>query len=233
MGEIYWDLGGFNIFMDSKYKDLYQVEDDFYNLIGSENFSGLSANDWFLVDKETKELSFLLLTVPSLFYPLLDEEVERVGVLFPVFLEDLNAEGIVIPMQEKAFYSCEKDVLFVTNSREGASYLVEISQDFYLVLDKYKKYIGYFLKNASRHIPESSPNMYQTGFMNALREILLFCNDDAYGLMEDKDKETLASLKKLYTHCKELENNEPRVSGILHFLENALYTFYDIDVASC
>lgn len=65
MMNIFWDIANFNISMKSQYSDIYELENDISNFFGSSNFSEMDSLDWFLINKKTNELSFLLLSVPS------------------------------------------------------------------------------------------------------------------------------------------------------------------------
>lgn len=232
MGEIRWDLSGFNVFMANQYTTIYDLEEDTDSLYGSSNFSELDSLDWFLLNKIDDKLSFLLLSIPSLFFnnePKFELfDIEKLKKIELIDYIDNFIDNIV--MQEKSFFSIKKNQLIVSSDFLSVCYKVKISDNFYFLLNSSRNYIGFLLINAIENIVGFSNSSSCLFFNECLIRMLDLCTDEVYSAMDDQDEKYLLILNELEKDCLREQSKDARFSEILMFIKNAKFTFYDIVV---
>jgi|GEM_PF-1709249 len=230
MMNVKWDLGGFNVYLDSKYSNLYEVEKDINILCGSSNFSELGEEDWFLINKDTRCLEFLLLSIPASINEL-DECCDVcIADLKEISLDDFIGKNIYsFPMQHNAFFSLEKNQLLVCSSLKSLFYKIRLTDYFYLLMDEKECYGGFLLDNATNHISSESDFFNNKGFNDCLVDMLSLCKQEAYDAMDKQEKQYFEFLMTLEKKCLDIQERDCRVSHILKFVKNAKFTFYDID----
>ncbi|WP_237385861.1 hypothetical protein [Xenorhabdus sp. Sc-CR9] len=230
MGEIRWDLSGFNVFMESQYTTICDLEEDANSLYGSNNFSELDSLDWFLLNKNDNKLSFLLLSISSLFFNNEPEfelfDIEKLKKIELIDCIDNFIDKIV--MQEKSFFSIKNNQLIVSSDFLSACYKVKISDNFYFLLNSSRGYIGFLLINAIESIVGYSSSNSSLFFNECLIKMLKLCTEEVYDAMDDQDEKYLLMLNELEKDCLREQNKDARFSEILMFIKNAKFTFYDI-----
>ncbi|MCG3460483.1 hypothetical protein L7G72_01130 [Xenorhabdus bovienii] len=232
MGEIRWDLSGFNVFMESQYTTICDLEEDADSLYGSSNFSELDSLDWFLLNKSDNKLSFLLLSVSSSFFNNEPEfklfNIEKLKKIELIDCIDNFFDKIV--MQEKSYFSINKNLLIVSSDCLSACYKVKIADNFYVLLNPSHDYVGFLLTNAIESIAGYSSSNSSLFFNECLIRMLKLCTDEVYDAMDDQDEEYLLMLNELEKDCLREQDKDARFSEIIMFIKNAKFTFYDIAV---
>ena len=230
MKSIFWDLAHFNISMKSQYGDIYELENDISKFSGSSNFSEMDSLDWFLIDKETKELSFLLLSIPSYFRSLHEHKLVDVSKLHNIKLADCIDKFLYdVNIQDVAFFSTEENTLVVTSDSSLIYYKTLILDGLYFLLGDDLSYRGFLLINATNHIPANTASLDE-GISNSLFSRMFdLCNQEFYDAMDEKDEHCLSIVNKLEKDCLFYQNIDDRFLQIIEFIRNIKYTFYDID----
>ncbi|ATM79096.1 hypothetical protein CRN79_26135 [Serratia fonticola] len=230
MKSIFWDLAHFNVSMKSQYGDIYELENDISKFFGSSNFSEMDSLDWFLIDKETKELSFLLLSIPSYFCSLHEHKLIDVSKLHNIKLSDCIDKFLYdVTIQDVAFFSTEENTLIVTSDSSLIYYKTLVSDDLYFLLGDDLSYQGFLLINATNHIPGNTESLDE-GISNSLFSRMFdLCNQKFYDAMDEKDEYCLSIVNALEKDCLFYQNVDDRVLQIIEFIKNIKYTFYDID----
>ena len=228
--DLRWDLGGFGVFYTGRYANLYEVEEDIGILKGSSNFSGLSDEGWFLVNKVSGHLEFMLLSVPSSIS--VDGECSAAfasGLPEISFDEFVGSECSIFQSDQRACFSRTENRLLVCSRSMKVSFKIALTDYFHLFLDGHRAYAGYCLDDATNHIASDMPVPESDRFMGCLLRMLSFCNKDASDAMDDKTGSYLRRLEDLERDCLSLEKSDRRMMYILIFIENAKLTFYDIE----
>lgn len=230
MKSIYWDLAHFDISMKSQYGDIYELENDISKLFGSSNFSEIDSLDWFLIDKETKVLSFLLLSIPSYFCSPHEHKLIDVGNLHNITLSDCIDKFISdVTIQDMASFSTEENTLIVTTDLSLIHHKTLILDDLYFLLGDDLSYRGFLLTNATNHIPGNTESLDE-GISNSLFSRMFdLCNQEFYDTMDEKDEHCLSIVNKLEEDCLFYQDIDDRLLQIVDFIKNIKYTFYDID----
>ncbi|THB68536.1 MAG: hypothetical protein D6B27_02380 [Gammaproteobacteria bacterium] len=229
MQEIYWELGQFSISMQGRYSNIDDLEKDIELLYGSEDFGGFSGNDWFLLNKKTDILEFLSLTVPSFFFDMTDEMFHLLRELKTInFKQFTKMSASKIIMQDSAFFSADKDILLVSSSPLQIKASTALSENFSLLSDDKGEYLGFILYNATKNIYGYDPDKNNDSFIDYLQDMLTFCDEQQYELMDDEDEELLQKLNTLEYRSADQFRIDPRAEHILSFVKNVKLTFYDI-----
>lgn len=230
MKSIFWDLAHFNISMRSQYGDIYELEKDIRKFFGSSNFSEMDSLDWFLIDKKTKTLSFLLLSIPSYFCSPHEHKLIDASNLHDIKLSNCIDKFLKnVTIQDVASFSTEKNTLIVTTDSSLIYYKTLISDDLYFLLGDDLSYRGFLLVNATNHIHgniESLNKGISNWILSRMFEIL---NQEFYDAMDDKDEYCLIIINELERDCLTHQNIDDRFLHIIDFIKNIKYTFYDID----
>ncbi|CAI0808633.1 Uncharacterised protein [Serratia ficaria] len=228
---IIWDVAHFNISMKNKYNDIYNLENDISKLLGSSNFSEMDSLDWFLIDKKTKELSFILLSVPSFFNVLHEGDLINANSLHDIKLADCIDKFLSnVTIQDTAFFSADSNSLIVTSDMSRAAYKTLISDGLYFLLSDDFSYQGFILINATTHIPGSIESLDQKISNSFFSRMFDLCNQEFYDAMDVKDEHCLSIINKLENDCLTHQKIDDRLLHIIEFIKNIKYTFYDIDI---
>ncbi|MCL2724711.1 MAG: hypothetical protein FWD69_09770 [Polyangiaceae bacterium] len=232
MIEVKWSLAGFTVFYSGKYKDMHSVAKDLMTLAGLNDFSGFGG-DWFLVQKESKKLAFMLLKIPS--------AIDRVAKVSADILDGLRELPLVefISLGEyatrgehSAFFSKDHSVLYDLNSEEVA-FKVPVSKDFFILLDGSRKRCGFVLVNAIDNLVAENEKRDESTFIELLEKMLYFCDNGVLELMEDgsssERKAQLELLLSLEDECLKTQEKDGRIFHISYFIKNSKYAFYDIE----
>ncbi|WP_431222836.1 hypothetical protein ACQ86O_21895 [Serratia sp. L9] len=230
MKSIYWDLAHFDISMESQYNDIYELENDIDKLFGSSNFSEMDSLDWFLIDKETKALSFLLLSIPSYFCSPHEHKLIDAGNLHNITLSDCIDKFISdVTIQDVASFSTEENTLIVTTDSSLIHHKTLISDDLYFLLGDDLSYRGFLLINATNHIPGNTESLDKEISNSLFSRMFDLCNQEFYDAMDEKDEHCLSIVNELERDCLSHQNIDDRFLQIIEFIKNIKYTFYDID----
>ncbi|MCT6517994.1 MULTISPECIES: hypothetical protein [Enterobacterales] len=230
MRPVYWDFSGFNLFMQSDYQDLYQLEDNSNKLYGSSNFSELDTLDWFLLDKNSHETSFLLLTVNSNIEVIKDENSYNLNELENIdFNISVNSfiNKIEIPSISCFYFKSNQLISFSILSR--IKYKVLISDDLYFLLDKDFSYQGYVLEKATHHIVGYNKDINSHLFDCYLEKIFSFCTEESYEKLDEQDIHSLSILNELEKNCYSNQQKDRRIEAIIVFIQLLKSNFYNID----
>ncbi|ATZ92552.1 hypothetical protein [Dickeya fangzhongdai] len=231
MKPIIWDLAGFNISMKGQYADIYELESDMEKNSGSSNFSEIDSLDWFLSNKITGQISFLLLTIPSVLKK--SSEISNIDTnsLCIIKLSDcVHIFSDNVSIQNEATYFIKRNELVVTSNNSLIFYKVLISDDLYFLLDKNFTYQGYLLVNATHHIYGYIKECNDDIFNSFLVKMLVFCTQEAYDAMDDMDSHYLLMMNKLEEECSVYQHTDVRLLQIVDFIKHLKSTFYDIEI---
>ncbi|HIA3423518.1 TPA: hypothetical protein ACWP5X_005108 [Escherichia coli] len=230
MKSIFWDLAHFNISMKSQYGDIYELEKDIRKFFGSSNFSEMDSLDWFLIDKETKALSFLLLSIPSYFCSPHEHKLIDASNLHDIKLSDCIDKFVNnVTIQDTASFSTEENTLIVTTDSSLIYHKTLISDDLYFLLGDDLSYRGFLLVNATNHIPGNIESLNKGISDWILSRMFEICNQEFYDAMDDKDEDCLIIINELERDCLTHQSIDDRFLQIIDFIKNIKYTFYDID----
>ncbi|EPD6619738.1 hypothetical protein ACSC89_004726 [Salmonella enterica subsp. enterica] len=230
MKSIFWDLAHFNVSMKSQYGDIYVLENDISKFFGSSNFSEMDSLDWFLIDKETKELSFLLLSIPSYFCSSHEYKLIDASKWHDIKLSDCIDKFISdVTIQDMAFFSSEENTLIVTSDSLLIYYKTLVADDLYFLLSNDLSYCGFMLTNAINHIPGNIESSDKQVFNLLFSRMLDLCNQKFYDAMDEKNEHCLNVVNALEKDCLFYQSVDNRVLQIIEFIKNIKYTFYDID----
>ncbi|HBE9177825.1 TPA: hypothetical protein KNH08_000663 [Serratia fonticola] len=230
MKTIYWDLAHFNVSMESQYSDIYELENDIDKLFGSSNFSEMDSLDWFLIDKETRELSFLLLRMPSYFCSPNEHKSINASDLHNIKLSDcIDKFASDVTIQDVASFSTEENTLIVTTDSSLIHHKTLVSDDLYFLLGDDLSYRGFLLVNATNHIPGNNESLDKEVSNSLFSRMFDLCNQEFYDAMDEKDEHCLSIVNALEKDCLFYQNVDDRVLQIIEFIKNIKYTFYDID----
>ncbi|MEQ4617619.1 MAG: hypothetical protein ABN482_06180 [Corticimicrobacter sp.] len=228
--KIFWDLPGFNICLKSRYADLYALEADIGNNVGSSNFSALDTLDWLLTDKATGEISFLMLTVPSTIKVSPNGSEIDTDTLENLALSSCLERFIHdVAMQDEAIYTVGDDTLTVTSDASSISHTTQVSDDLYLLLDQASQYRGFLLKGATTHIPGHFIPSNSEAFGARLLDMLRLCTHEAYDSMSDLSQEQLRNIENLESACRAAKSADSRLEQIIAFTQQLKVTFYDLE----
>lgn len=233
MIKVEWRLGEFNVCFAGRYSDLYQVEKDIDILCGSNDFGGFGGEEWFLINKNTKSLEFMLLSVPAAIDELDDYShiclLQENETWLEEFYKDENHQ---FPEQRNAFFSMNENKLLVCSLENRVENKYKIADDFYLLLDKKGIYCGFLLNNATNHISSNSNVFDDEKFKVCLAKMLFFCRNEIYDAMDIQEARYLVMLEELEKECLLLHGKDGRIENVLQFVKNAKFTFFDIDFDS-
>ncbi|MCQ8233639.1 hypothetical protein [Pectobacterium carotovorum] len=231
MKPIIWDLAGFNISMKGQYADIYELERDIEKNSGSSNFSEMDSLDWFLSNKITGQISFLLLTIPSVLKKSSESSNLDINSLCIINSpESVRVFSDNVSIQNEATYFIKENELIVASNNSLVFYKVIISDDLYFLLDKDFTYQGYLLTNASHHIYGYIKECNDDIFNSFLIKMLYFCNQEAYDAMDDMDSDYLLMINQLEEECSVYQHTDIRLLQIINFIKNLKSTFYDIEI---
>ncbi|TKY81319.1 hypothetical protein R0L47_12865 [Pectobacterium polonicum] len=231
MKPIIWDLTGFNISMKGQYADIYELEKDIEKNSGSSNFSEIDSLDWFLSNKITGQISFLLLTIPSVLKKTSESSSLDINSLCIInSSECVHVFSDNVSIQNEATYFIKKNELVVTSNNSLIFYKTLILDELYFLLDENFKYQGYLLVNATHHIYGYTKECDDNIFNSFLIKMLYFCNQEAYDAMDDMDNHYLLMMNQLEEECSVYQNTDVRLLQIIDFIKNLKSIFYDIEV---
>ncbi|MDY4335603.1 hypothetical protein AB6D30_18320 [Pectobacterium brasiliense] len=231
MKPIIWDLAGFNISMKGQYADIYELERDIEKNSGSSNFSEMDSLDWFLLNKITGQISFLLLTIPSILKK--SSENPNIDIDSLCIIKSSDCVRIFsdnVSIQNEATYFIKRNELVVTSNNSLIFYKVLISDDLYFLLDKNFTYQGYLLVNATHHIYGYIKEYDDDIFNSFLIKMLAFCNQEAYDAMDDMDNHYLLLMNQLEEDCSVYQHTDVRLLQVIDFIKHLKSTFYDIEI---
>lgn len=227
--KIFWDLPGFNVFLKSRYTDLYALEADMGNHVGSSNFSAMDTLDWLLADKATGEISFLMLTVPSTIKVSPNRSEIDTGILENLALSSCLERFIHdVAMQHDAIYSIGDDTLTVTSNAASVSHTTQVADGLCLLLDQASQYRGFLLKDAKSHIPGQFRSSNSEVFDTRLLDMFRLCTHEAYDSMDDQSQEQLRNIENLESACHAAKSADSRLAQIIAFTQQLKVTFYDM-----
>jgi hypothetical protein len=229
MVKVEWHLGTFCVCFPGKYSDFYHLESDLYDLCGSEDFYGSSTEEWFLMNKHTKRLEYMLLTVPGSieepvdysYLPLLQEN--------RTWLDNFCEKNKRLYVQDNAYFSLKENKLLVCSSKNTVNNRFKLTDYFYILLDKHGNYSGFLLDNAISHISSNSNIFDEKIFKACLTKMLFFCRDEIYDAMDIQETRYLIMLEELEKECLMLYEKDGRLEHILLFVKNVKFAFYDIE----
>lgn len=231
MSKVHWDLTHFNISIDSIYKDIDELGKDIKNLFGSDNFSEIDSLDWFLINKK-KQISFLLLSIPSIIKNINNNNIINMEDLCSVHLSDcIDSFLFNISIQEHAFFSAQDNALMVTSDTSLLRYKTLIFDDLYFLLDDKLSYQGFYLNNAIAHIPSLTEPQRKNNrlFLEYIKRMFEFCTEEFYEAMDDEDGKCLQKLNILEKECLKNQISDERLIYIVEFIKNVKNTFYDME----
>lgn len=230
MESIYWDLSGFNLYMSSGYDDLYQLEQKFDLFYGSSNFSAIDTLDWFLLDKNSHKISFVLLTVNAAI------ELIEGNQKYPLIaLEKINFKNIAhyfinnVEITKFSRFYRRANQLLSFSMLSSIKYKVLISDQLYFLLDDEFAYQGFILENATHHINGFNKNLNSPLFDDYLKRMFYFCTENSYEKMDEKDNYYLSMLNNLEASCDLNKHKDKRIENITEFIQLLKFNFYNID----
>jgi hypothetical protein len=227
MINVKWDLDGFSVFYSDKFQNFEDVERNIASLSGISNFSGLEG-DWFLVERKSKALGFMLLDIPSSIERIKNGGVDLDGLREVSMMDFIDLADFTLCGIPSAYFCDSKDQIIVLD-RSDVEYKVVIGLDFYILLNSQRKRCGFLMCNAMKHIAVRSERLDDGIFHELLMGMLDFCNEEKYKLMDDQDEQCLHQLIALERRCIDSENKDGRIFHILEFVRRSKNTFYDIE----
>ncbi|WP_164066252.1 hypothetical protein [Serratia marcescens] len=231
MRNISWDIANFNISMKSQYSDIYELENDISNFFGSSNFSEMDSLDWFLINKKTNELSFLLLSVPSFFKASSERHALDVDSLREIKLSECIGSFVShVTIQDEAVFQSKENILIVASDTSVIVYKTPIKEGLYFLLGCDFSYHGFLLLSATHHIPGETPPSDETISDSLFLRMLDLCNQDFYDAMDEQDERCLSIINQLEKDCLAYQKIDVRLLQTIDFIKNLKYTFYDIDM---
>lgn len=226
MRKIIWDIEFFNIYLTSKYKNIYSVEEDLNSLYGSSNFSGIDSCDWFLINKENK-LEFMLLSVPSVI------SVVNDSVFIDKFQELSYIDSVKIffsdvSIQDSTIISLYSNEMVVSSDISHAVHKVLISDDLYFLLGQDLKYKGFVLVNFSKHVMGYKEGSGEEIFLNSLSMMSELCTEEAYNAMEERSEYYLLKIHRMEKYMMMNQRKDERLIQIMNFIKNIKDVFYNM-----
>lgn len=225
-----WNLSDFNISMVSKYGDLYELESDINNLYGSSNFSELDTLDWFMIDKKKDNISFLLLSIPSIIKDEYEFNSITIDKLRKISLNNsIEKFAFNVNMQDVAYFSMKKNELLVISNLLNIKYKVQVLDNLYFLLNNDYSYQGFLLENATQCIPNVNEIRGDNIFNPLLSKMLKLCTAESYDKMDNVDEYELLNIISLEVECLNNLHKDKRIYQILEFIKNLKFTFYDYE----
>lgn len=233
MSVIVWDFSGFNISMKSQYTDIYALERDIRHYSGSSNFSEMDSLDWFLTDNRTGQLSFMLLTVPSVIRCSSDDCRFALDDLQQINLTDCVSHFAAdVSIQQQATYFVQQNHLVVASDDATVFYKVSIADGLYFLLNKAFGYQGFVLIDATKHIAGYCSPADDAVFLPLLLRMMAFFKEQVYDALDNKEPHYLAIINQLEKDCSDYQLADNRVGQLLEFIRNLKAIFYDIEIDS-